>query len=82
VPEERFSGGGGTNLATICFLPLFILVKFNFVEKGVLSYKVENVSVAPLGKWKTNIIFYFTVFFFRNACTKSGSLRFSQFSGC
>jgi hypothetical protein len=61
VPEERFSGGGGTNLATICFLPLFILVKFNFVEKGVLSYKVENVSVAPLGKWKTNIIFYFTV---------------------
>jgi hypothetical protein len=24
VPEERFSGGGGTNLAAICFLPLFI----------------------------------------------------------
>ena len=59
MPEERFSGDGGTNLATICFLPLFILVKFNFVEKGVLSYKVENVSVAPLGKWKTNIFFLF-----------------------
>jgi hypothetical protein len=27
----------------------------------VLSYKIENVSVAPLEKWKTNIIFYFTV---------------------
>ena len=31
------------------------------VDTRVLSYKIENVSVAPLGKWKTNIIFYFTV---------------------
>jgi len=31
------------------------------VDTRVLSCKIENVSVAPLGKWKTNIIFYFTV---------------------
>jgi hypothetical protein len=24
VPEKKFSGGEGTNLAAICFLPLFI----------------------------------------------------------
>jgi hypothetical protein len=36
------------------------------VDTRVLSYKIENVSVAPLGKWKTNIIFYFTVINLKN----------------
>ena len=40
-------------------------------------------------RWKINLFlslrqlgFHSTHHFFRNACTKSGSLRFSQFSGC
>jgi hypothetical protein len=32
--------------------------------------------------WKIALKSYSTHHFFRNACTKSGSLRFSQFSGC
>jgi hypothetical protein len=35
--------------------------KLRLVDTRVLSYKIENVNVAPLGKWKTNIIFCFTV---------------------
>jgi hypothetical protein len=31
------------------------------VDTRVLSYQIENVSVLLGGKWKTNIILYFTV---------------------
>jgi hypothetical protein len=55
VPEERFSEGGGTNLAAICFLPLclihvfkeFVLVKFDFVGKWGSTGKrgVKNTRI-------------------------------------
>jgi hypothetical protein len=45
-----------------CFTQLRISChQLRLVDTRVLSYKIENVSVVPLGKQKTNIIFYFTV---------------------
>ena len=50
---------------------------------------VINTVIVPTGTFERNEIGRFgalksdsTHHFFRNACAKSGSLRFSQFSGC
>jgi hypothetical protein len=63
----------------------YIITHFPGVVQ-TLKYKVEGlrklyVLKHPCGRFgalKSDS----THHFFRNACTKSGSLRFSQFSGC
>jgi hypothetical protein len=68
-----------------CWLPY--LYTFSLCENAsfiIVSAETEYISTRS---WYRNINFWFgalksdsTHHFFRNACTKSGSLRFSQFS--
>ena len=50
-----------------------VLVLFGLLIFSALSY---------IGLWSFFFCHCIVYPFFRNACTKSGSLRFSQFSGC
>jgi hypothetical protein len=54
-----------------------------FVMRPTLFRDVWNLyGRSGRNFWHTLMISSFLVLIFRNACTKSGSLRFSQFSGC
>ena len=64
--------GFGTALTTI--LPIL----FQYCYKYCYSDSRNLWSVMKAGGLKSDSNHHF----FRNACTKSGSLRFSQFSGC
>jgi hypothetical protein len=51
----------------------------NYMKDKILNTNRDVVNGANKSKENCNLI---SDGFFRNACTKSGSLRFSQFSGC
>jgi hypothetical protein len=81
-----------------CVLSFFILVLvvFYFLSKNknivflfpvngdVLQQQWSKISfnISMLCKVSRSEILFLCVCQFRNACTKSGTLRFSQFSGC
>ena len=63
----------GTALTTI------LLILFLYLNTVTMTAEPLNRSESGrFGALKSDS----THHFFRNACTKSGSLRFSQFSGC
>jgi hypothetical protein len=49
-----------------------------FIALGITLSQIYRNESGRFGALKSDS----TLHFFRNACTKSGSLRFSQFSGC
>jgi hypothetical protein len=64
-----------TSLNLVLLWQLFYLFCSSIVINTVI---VTSGTFEPFGALKSDS----THHFFRNACTKSGSLRFSQFSGC
>jgi hypothetical protein len=74
------------------FLPLHWLIldllcfvwhiSFRFVILHFVSFRFFIFRFVSLYFVSFHFVFVSTHHFFRNACTKSGSLRFSQFSGC
>ncbi len=47
---------------------------------NVINKKYTILTLRDFVNWATPVYYY--MYLFRNACTKSGSLRFSQFSVC
>jgi hypothetical protein len=66
--------------SVILLLPLLPIL-FQYCYQYCYSYSRNLWAVMKLGGFGT-LKSDSTHHFFRNACTKSGSLRFSQFSGC
>jgi hypothetical protein len=63
---------------TVAFCEEFILFACYFNISFICNFMFYRNESGRFGALKSDS----THHFFRNACTKSGSLRFSQFSGC
>jgi hypothetical protein len=51
-------------------------------NQNIRKQKGKKINKEKEKRWRKKKKITYTGHFFRNACTKSGSLRFSQFSGC
>ena len=69
-----------TSMSLVLFWQLLYLFRSSIWINTVIvtAGDFERNESGRFGAWKSDS----THHFFRNACTKSGSLRFSQFSGC
>jgi hypothetical protein len=70
-----------TSLSLVLLWHLFYLFCSSIVINTVIVWQPETLSRNERGRFGASKSDS-THIFFRNACTKSGSLRFSQFSGC
>jgi hypothetical protein len=78
VPQSSFIS---SNLDTS--MQTSLLAKNSSVPMDLMSNNTAvTVSDKTTGSFESALKSDSTHHFFRNACTKSGSLRFSQFSGC
>jgi hypothetical protein len=65
-------------LSCVTSIIQYISPLYNSFSLQPIVYRVSRNESGRFGALKSDSTHYF----FRNACTKSGSLRFSQFSGC